>query len=74
MFPYGTFCCYIHVAGSSNAEVMMVAQFVQTQASKPGSNHYAMMYAFLTTFDIDSSIRRIIAHRWYDVTIILVYL
>ena len=56
----------LHTAGSSNAEVMTVAQFVQRQASKPGGNHYAMIYAFLTTLDIDSSIRRIIAHRWYD--------
>ena len=55
------------VAGSTDAEVMTVAEFVQKQASNPGGRHIAMIYAFLTTLDIDSNIKRVIAYRWYDV-------
>ena len=54
------------LAGSTDAEVMTVAEFVQKQASNPGGCHIAMIYAFLTTLDIDSNIKRVTAHRWYD--------
>lgn len=52
------------LVGSSNAEVMTVAQFVQEQANKPDGNNSAMIYAFLTMLDIDGSIKRVTAHRW----------
>lgn len=60
------------VAGSSNAEVMTVAQFVQKQASKPDGNHYAMIYAFLTMLDVDGNVKRVTAHRWYNINMQLV--
>ena len=53
------------LVGSTDAEVMTIAEFVQKLASKPGGNHIAMIYAFITMLDIDSSIKRTTAHRWY---------
>ena len=57
------------LASSTDAEVMTVAEFVQKLAGKPGGNHIAMIYAFITMLDIDSSIKRITAHRWYIVEV-----
>ena len=56
--------CLSLLAGSTDAEVMTVAEFVQKLASKPGGNHNAMIYAFLAMLDVDSSIKRATAHRW----------
>jgi len=60
----------LHNSGSTtNAEVMTVGQFVEYQLSKPnGSRHCAILYGFLTTLDIDGTVKRITAHRWYFMT------